>query len=553
MDPPTGNQVYPRLVKLTTLNFDEELNPELIFTAAHDGGQVPAIVADDSLGTVLHLDGGYARITNPVNAVTVQNAVSLTFWAKQAAEDNDGALFSFQNEDGTQTLYLTADGNLSWQGDSTYVNDANTPFLPDGEWKYVGVILSNTGYTVSINGDKVIDVTIPDGTSLANMVSFAATAPYIYVGTGAPQRKGEWWVDDFSVYRNTITAAEMAIPTKGGEVFQPTVTVGNTDFSSPFFGPKSDLMKSSGNTIFHWTFKNYTKGANNWENWVLVYTNGKAFGEDGYAEHVVLRADAYGWGTYYANGTMTSNYNWDTFTADMNGATVDITVRRLGGAVTMTAVTTTSTGLSYTYTFNVDGIPTGEFGAFLTLEAAYLEIDTQNTYQGVAYPRGSNIFGNEDNSSGWWSTHSPLQTFDDNGAINFQFYNYGSGGGNWNNWVLVVTNGIAIGTDGVAEHLVMRSDAYGWGTYYGTGVMVHDFNWDTFIADMQGAYVDLTVKRIGTRFDMIVKVTTTAGKVYNYTWYNTEFAAGTLGFCFTTDSSHIEFTSISTYPLIKGK
>ncbi|MDR0962823.1 MAG: LamG domain-containing protein [Mediterranea sp.] len=554
MDPPAGNQVYPKLVKLTTLNFEEAINPELIQPFAYSGGNVPAIASDDSLGNVLHFNGGYARIANPATSVALQNAISLTFWVKQAAEDVTGALFSFQNEDGTQNMFFTGSGTLSFQGaDASYNNTLSANLLTPGEPQFVSVIISVTGYQMYINAEKVLDVAADESTeaAFAAMVAFANTTPYIYMGYGGTTDTKEMWMDDFTVYRNTITAAEIAIPTIT-ETFVPTIVFGSTNLDTPWWTIHSDLMSATGNCIFHYQFKNFTRGQNNWENWVLVVTNGKAIGEDGVAEYLVLRSDAYGWGTYYT-GTMTHNYNWDTFTSDMNGATVDLTVKRIGTNLSMTAITTTSTGVTYTYTYSVDGIPSGDVGVCLTLEMAYLEIDTQNTYVGTAYPQGTNVVGAPDNSTGWWGVHSPLQTFDKNGAINFQFYNYGNGGGNWNNWVLVITNGIAIGAEGVAEYAVIRSDAYGWGTYYDGATFSHNFNWDTFIADMQGAFVDLTVKRIGDRFDMIAKITTTSGAVLHYNWYKTEFPSGPVGFCFTTDSSHIDITSISTYPFIKGK
>ncbi|MDR0938806.1 MAG: LamG domain-containing protein [Mediterranea sp.] len=557
MDPPAGNQVYPKLVRLTTLNFEEAPDPEQIQLSAYTDGEVPAQAVDDSLGNVLHFNGGYARISNPAQTVALQNAISLIFWVKQSESDTEGALFSFENADGTQKLYLTASGTLSFTGPdgASYDNTLANPLFEAGEPKYVGVIVSLTGYSVYVNGELALHVpaTPENEATFASMVAFANTAPYIYMGYGSGTPNKEFWMDDFSVWRNTVTAKELAVPTIADEQFVPTIIFGSTNLDTPWWTIHSDLMKASGNCVFHYRFKNFTRGQNNWENWVLVVTNGKAIGEDGVAEYLVMRSDAYGWGTYYT-GTMTSDYNWDTFASDMNGATVDLTVKRVGTQFTMTAITTTANGAVYTYTYDVPGFPTGDMGVCLTLEYSYLEIDTQNTYIATAYPQGSNVFGNADNTSGWWSMHSPLQSFDENGAVNYQFYNYGSGAGNWNNWVLVVTNGIAIGGSGVAEYLVMRSDAYGWGTYYATGTMTHNFNFDTFIADMQGAFVDLTVKRIGTRFDMIAKITTTTGTVYDYTWSHPEFPTGPIGFCFTVDSSHMEFTSISTsYPFIKGK
>jgi hypothetical protein len=563
MDPPAGNQVYPRLEKLAELKFNEELNPDEIQSFAHDGGNLPAIVNDGELGKVLHLDGGYLGMANPLLKAKVQNGVSLTFWAKQSdalaeQDSRGGALFSFQDESGSR-MFFTAEGGITYHNAEEGFNYVSSPGITAGEWHYLAVAITNTGFSIYVDGEALTVNHNPFETSsqeknpLEEMVQFMATAPYLYIGTGSGSgvEPGEWWLDDLSVYRNVITSKEIAAPTtSGGNEFQEVITIGETDFSTGWWSAFSELISATGDCMFHYTFKNYTSGANNWENWVLVVTNGKAFGEEGYAEHFVLRADAYGWGSAYNGDNITHNYNWDTFKNDMHGATVDLTLKRVAGRVEMTAVTTTTGGQTFTYTYFAEGI-TGALGTFFTLEKAYLEIQTKEVYVGNLYEIGQNRLGEADNSTGWWGAHSALQSFDGNGAIKYQFYNYGNGGGNWNNWVLVLTNGIAIGSEGVAEYIVLRADNFGWGTYYVGENLSNNFNWDTFIADMQGAFVDLTIRRIDTRLDVIVKVTTTSGGTLNYSYFHDDFPTGPLGTCFTTDGSHLDFISISKYPFIK--
>ena len=566
MDPPAGNQVYPRLEKLAELKFNEDLNPDEIQSLPYGEGNLPAIVNDEEHGKVLHLDGGYLRLSNPLLNATVQNGVSLTFWAKQAgdAEEQDlrGALFAFGSEDGAEKMFFTANGWISYQGAEGSFEDRNpsqaaSPVMTAGEWHYVAVAVTTSGYNIYVDGEAVAGHTpsaasSEDKSPLDAVVQCMASASYLYIGNGSGFETGEWWVDDVTVYRNVITATEIAVPSlsNGDESFQEVITVGATDFTTGWWSAFSDLVTATGDCIFHYTFKNYTGGENNWDNWVLVLTNGKNAGEEGYAEHFVLRADAFGWGAAYNGDNITYDYNWDTFKSDMNGATVDLTLRRVAGRVEMTAVTTTTGGQTYTYSYFAEGI-TGALGTFFTLEKAYLEFQTKEIYAGSLYQTGQNRLGEVDNSSGWWSVHSALQTFDGNGAINFCFYNYGNGEANWNNWVIVLTNGIAIGSDGVGEYLVLRSDNYGWGDYYAGENLTNNFNWDTFIADMQGALVDLTVRRIDARLDIIVKVTTAGGGTLNYSFFHNEFPGGPLGACFTTDGSHLDFVSISTYPFIK--
>ncbi len=559
IDPPAGNQVYPRLEQVLNLGFEEDLDPEAIMLAAYDGGNLPQIMNDDSLGNVLQLDGGYAQIPNPLLNVTVQNAVSFTFWVKQSTEDNAGALLSFQNVEGSQKMYFTANGQINFNGLDYAQRQSEPSLFTAEEWYYVAVAVTYTGYTIHVNGEKAAERIVTssdvDYASWEELVQFMATAPYVYISSGSTQQPVEWWLDDFKLYRNTITGKEKATPVKGGgggNAFQEFITVGATDFTTGWWSAFSEVVSTSGNGIVHFKFKNFNSGGtNNWENWLIVITNGKAFGEEGYAEHAVLRSDAFGWGSANYDGSkITHDYNWDTFISDLNGATVDLTLKTTDGQLEMTAITTTTSGKKYIYTYSQEGV-SGEWGAFLTVEKAYIEIDAKEVYTGTLYEKGANRLGAEDNSTGWWGEHSALKSFDGNGAIKYQFYNYGSGGANWNNWVLVLTNGIAIGSEGVQEYMVLRSDAFGWGTYYTGENLSHNFNFETFVADMQGAFVDMTIRRIDTRLDIIVKVTTVSGDTMNYSYFHNEFPTGPLGSCFTTDSSHMDFISISTYPFIK--
>ena len=164
---------------------------------------------------------------------------------------------------------------------------------------------------------------------------------------------------------------------------QRHVTYGAEDNTAAFwtvFTPY--LTSSSSNCEFHYSFTNYTDKAANWNNWLLVLTNGKERGESGYKEYFVLRADAYGWGDYATEAQrtagMTHDYNWDTFGDDMDGAAVDMTVTVDGDKATMKTVTATATGKTYNYSYTVSGLPTGVKGTFLTMEKAHLVLDTEN-------------------------------------------------------------------------------------------------------------------------------------------------------------------------------
>ncbi|MDR1023251.1 MAG: hypothetical protein LBL94_08290 [Prevotellaceae bacterium] len=555
-DPPAGNQVYPKLEQVLNLTFDEELDPEVIQLFAYLNGSEPALVEDEERGQVFHTQGGYARMDNPLNKVKVQNAVSLTMWVKQAApaegQGLTGSLFSFLDTEG-KGLSFTANGELRYTGpEGAYEDNNPTPeaeLMPAGGWHYLAIAITNTGYFVHVDSTKVIDKTVTDFDMLQAVQSIAAL-PYFYIAYGADaQPTGEIWVDDLKIYRNTISTKETSMPEVGGEK-NTTIIVGETDCSTGWWTAFSDFMSVPGDGVFRYKFRNYTAGTNNWENWVLVVTNGKDRDEAGYAEYFVLRADAFGWGDHYSGDNIAHTYNWDTFTEDMKGAMVDLTLKREGGRVEMNAVVTKAGGGVMTYSYFVEGIPAGAIGTFLTVEKGYLEMDAKDISLGTLYSKGSYRTGNGDFSTGWWQAFSNIVKTNGDYVVSYQFYNHTNKEANWNNWVLVVTNGKDREESDYAEHFVLRADSYGWGTYYIGENLGNTYDWGTFAEDMDGALVDLTVKVIGTRLDMIATTTTASGKMLEYTYYHDDIPTGAMGTFLTLEGCYIDIISVSTCPFI---
>ena len=98
---------------------------------------------------------------------------------------------------------------------------------------------------------------------------------------------------------------------------------------------------------------------------------------------------------------------------------------------------------------------------------------------------------------------------------------------NWNNWCLVAANAER-GAEGYGEHFVLRNDNYGWFTVAGGNTndnssnveftLQSDYNWDTFLEDMDGSSVDMNVEFNGNVVKMTSTITTTTKKVYNYSF-----------------------------------
>ena len=143
-------------------------------------------------------------------------------------------------------------------------------------------------------------------------------------------------------------------------------TVGAEDLSDGYKGQVGPALTVENGQTAHFEFKNISKAEANYQNWVLLVNENSE-------EKVALRADNWenvSWG----NEGCVSDYNWDTFTSDMNGSTVSMDVAYLDGKVTMTAVITTADGTTYNYSYTKDGFTAESVEVALSEEASYLTV-----------------------------------------------------------------------------------------------------------------------------------------------------------------------------------
>ena len=131
-------------------------------------------------------------------------------------------------------------------------------------------------------------------------------------------------------------------------------------------------------------------------------------------------------------------------------------------------------------------------------------------------------------SAAWWTNFSKdYYTLKKSSKAELKFYNYSNKVANWNNWCLVAANAER-GAEGYGEHFVLRNDNYGWFTVAGGNTndnssnveftLQSDYNWDTFLEDMDGSLVDMNVEFTGNVVKMTSTITTTTKKVYNYSF-----------------------------------
>lgn len=131
-------------------------------------------------------------------------------------------------------------------------------------------------------------------------------------------------------------------------------------------------------------------------------------------------------------------------------------------------------------------------------------------------------------SAAWWTNFSKdYYTLKKGSKAELKFYNFSNKVANWNNWCLVAANAER-GAEGYGEHFVLRNDNYGWFTVAGGNTndnssnveftLQSDYNWDTFLEDMDGSLVDMNVEFTGNVVKMTSTITTTTKKVYNYSF-----------------------------------
>lgn len=128
----------------------------------------------------------------------------------------------------------------------------------------------------------------------------------------------------------------------------------------------------------------------------------------------------------------------------------------------------------------------------------------------------------------------------------FKFYNYTVGTDNFKSWVLGVSN-VAHGATGYKEYVMLRNDNWENIAWNHTGC-TSDFNWDTFVQDMNGSLVDMTVEYAATgAFKMTAVITTKDKKVYHYSYTKTiTDKPSTVNIFFTGENSYIDGSSLST-------
>ncbi len=314
-------------------------------------------------------------------------------------------------------------------------------------------------------------------------------------------------------------------------------TIGATDNSTAFWKAHSEAVKVAPYETVVTTFTNYTSGGGNWNNFVIVLAT-----QDGGTEYGVLRADNWGWGTGWTGEELATKCmpsggqaDWASWLAAMDGAKVTVCVTNNGDG-TADVRTTMLGNDGQIYTQDYIGLNTvtnpDDFYFHFTVDNCHLEFD--------------DVLGAENNSTDFWNAHSEAFRVEPGRTLTRRFKNYTNGGGNWENFVIVLAS-----QDGGTEYGVLRADNWGWGTGWpGEELGSHcmpsggQSDWATWLAAMDEAMVTVSVTNNGDgTADVRCVMVGNDGQTYtqDYIGLNTVTDPEDFFFHFTVDHSHLVF------------
>ena len=439
----------------------------------------------------------------------------------------------------TQTSPLV---NLNADGGNTTIRAF---LVPEGSYiNFIGSTIEPIGGFTSKEDKQPLSMTLNgvpkkvlQGTSLADaFANVTATVQFeqeVSATVNAASLTFQAIPDMYSLGKKTLVAA-YAKTYKGEGAHAPVIataefevvdkmytTVGLTDNTTPWWTAFSDDVKVGAKETRVATFTNYTNGAANWNNFLVVLRKADM------TEYAVLRADNFGWGTGYGACTPSGGQSdWTAWLAAMDGAKVTAYVTNNGdGTADVKAVMIGSDGVTYEQSYTgINGVDPDDFQFCFTIEGGHLEFD--------------DVLGQEDNSTGWWTAHWQDITVPAGRTYTTRFKNFTNGAANWNNFLVVLTR-----ADNT-EYAVLRADNFGWGDSYAacTPLMEEGRDWAAWLAAMDDATVTVSVTNNGSSADVRCTMVGNDGVTYSQDYIGiSPIEADNFRFRFTIEGGHLVF------------
>jgi hypothetical protein len=151
--------------------------------------------------------------------------------------------------------------------------------------------------------------------------------------------------------------------------------VGASDCSTAFWGAHSTNIQVIGHQECTVNFTNYTSGAGNWNNFVIVLCKADN------SEYGVVRADNWGWGAgidgnanFQKIGGFATDAEWATWRGAMNGAKCTAKIVNNGdGTANIKVVMHGTNGVDYTQDYiGINTVDPDNFYFRFTVDGSYL-------------------------------------------------------------------------------------------------------------------------------------------------------------------------------------
>ena len=146
--------------------------------------------------------------------------------------------------------------------------------------------------------------------------------------------------------------------------------LGTPDCATAWWTAFTQNVQVKAHQICTVNFTNYTNGAGNWNNFVLIMNRA-----DATKEYAVVRADNWGWGDGYAACTPSGGQaDWGAWLAAMNGAKVTLKIANNGdGTADVKAVMHGTDGVDYIQDYiGINTIDPDDFYFRVTVDGSYL-------------------------------------------------------------------------------------------------------------------------------------------------------------------------------------
>ena len=166
-----------------------------------------------------------------------------------------------------------------------------------------------------------------------------------------------------------VNVAESAVKA----VTPSPVSLGAEDCSTAWWTEFTENMKIPAGETFEFNFTNYSSGANNYNNYVVILRKADL------AEYAVVRADNYGWGNGYAACTpIGTQGDWATWLATMNGAKVKLFVTNCNnGTADIQAIVTGNDGSVTTQSYlGINTIDPSDLNVSFVVDSSHLKFDS---------------------------------------------------------------------------------------------------------------------------------------------------------------------------------